>query len=547
MLTRTTLRAPRDNRPLTQGTEIRYSAAQNPNNTQGSEVKRRMAGTFGNTRSTRVEGFNVATVTAAASARPESYTAEVIDVGPSESESTFVGSLELGDDSGGGAAPVAPKPSTSSGRKSGRKRQKDKLPTTNQLVKRDIKRYGNTVPKGSFGSGSKETIESSPGSKVDTNVGRHVPGRAEDQPKTKLFQKTKPKPKGGQGGLPLGTTTRRQGEKPKGPAVKLTNYKDIRKKRLDAKEAARQARKEGTTVAVNASTFKQKNVRGSGIPKKSGKDESARPKERQTVAKLPSNYKKTEAEAFRKAKSWKDSKAKGKAAEKKTGIKTRPKAGSFGISEAGRKQAEANRAEAAAKKRAEAAKKRAEAAAKKKAEAAAKKKAEAAAAKKRAEAKKKAAEAKKKAAEAKKKAEAAKKKKAEASKPTGFGGLTSRRSSSRRSGSKSTSRGARGRSSSSSSRSRGGSSRGGSRSNSGSKSASRGARGSSSSRSRGGVSRGASRRTNRSRSRRRCDIRCKFDISILTNQNLMRDDLADVAYFVRTLKEINAQKRKTFN
>ena len=376
MLTRTTLRAPRDNSPLTQGTEIRYSAAQNPNNTQGAEVKRRMAGSLGNRTSTRVEGFNVATVSASASARPESYTAEVIDVGPSESESTFVGSLGLGGDSGG-PAPAAAKPSTSSGRKSGRKRQKDKLPTTNELVKRDIKRYGNTVPKGSFGSGSKETIKASPGSRVDTNVGRHKPGRAEDQPKTKLFQKTKPKVKGGQGGLPLGTTTRRQGEQPKGPAVNLSNYKDNREKQQKLREAKRK--------------------------------------------------------------------------------------------------------------------------------------------------------------EAKEKAEA-RKKKTESSKPTGFGGLTSRSSSSRRSGSKSTSRGARG---SSSSRSRGGASRGGSRSNSGSKSASRGARGSSSSRSRGGVSRGASRRTNRSRSRRRCDIRCKFDISILTNQNLMRDDLADVAYFVRTLKEIN--------
>lgn len=374
MLTRTTLRAPRDNRPLTQGTEIRYSAAQNPNNTQGAEVKRRMAGSLGNRTSTRVEGFNVATVSASASARPESYTAEVIDVGPSESESTFVGSLGLGGDSGE-TAPAAAKPSISSGRRSGRKRQKDKLPTTNQLVKRDIKRYGNTVPKGSFGSGSLKTIKSSPGSKVDTNVARHKVGRSKDQPPTKKFQKRGR----GQGSSTavLGRTTRRQGEQPKGPAVNLSNYKDNREKQKKLRDAKRK--------------------------------------------------------------------------------------------------------------------------------------------------------------EAKKKAEA-RKKKTESNKPTGFGGLTSRRSSSRRSGSKSTSRGARG---SSSSRSRGGASRGGSRSNSGSKSASRGARGSSSSRSRGGVSRGASRRTNRSRSRRRCDIRCKFDISILTNQNLMRDDLADVAYFVRTLKKIN--------
>ena len=54
--------------------------------------------------------------------------------------------------------------------------------------------------------------------------------------------------------------------------------------------------------------------------------------------------------------------------------------------------------------------------------------------------------------------------------------------------------------------------------------------------SKGGVSRGGAR-TNRSRSRRRCDLRCKFDISILTNMNLVRDDLADVAYFVRTLQK----------
>ena len=381
--------------------------------------------------------------------------------------------------------PVAPSPRASrSGSRSNlntlrsTSRTKSNLPSTNELVRRDNERYGNTFPKGSFGSGSK------PGPAVDTRP-RHSVGTSKDQPKVSKFEK----PKGVIGKLK---------EKVKEISTKQSKKTYEQRKQKEGEKFKDRGKRE----AVNASTFKQKNVRGGGIPGKSGKDEKSRPpKERQTVAKLPSNYKKTEAEAFKKAKSWKDSKAKGKAAEKKTGIKTRPKAGSFGISEAGRKQAEANRAEAAAKK-----------------------KAEAAAAKKR--------------AEAKKKAEAAKKKKAEASKPTGFGGLTSRRSSSRRSRSKPTSRGARGRSSSSS-RSRGGSSSGGSRSNSGSKSASRGARGSSSSRSRGGVSRGSSRRTNRSRSRRRCDIRCKFDISLLTNNNLEIDDLAVVAYFIRDLKKIN--------
>lgn len=72
---------------------------------------------------------------------------------------------------------------------------------------------------------------------------------------------------------------------------------------------------------------------------------------KQTVASLPSNYKQTEAKTFAQAKSFQDSKAKGKAAVKATGIQTKPKAGSFGISEAGRKQAEANKKEAAEKKK----------------------------------------------------------------------------------------------------------------------------------------------------------------------------------------------------
>ena len=52
--------------------------------------------------------------------------------------------------------------------------------------------------------------------------------------------------------------------------------------------------------------------------------------------------------------------------------------------------------------------------------------------------------------------------------------------------------------------------------------------------SKGGTSRGGAR-TNRSRSRRRCDIRCKFDISLLSNMNLVRDDLAELAYFVKEI------------
>ena len=117
------------------------------------------------------------------------------------------------------------------------------------------------------------------------------------------------------------------------------------------------------------------------------------------------------------------------------------------------------------------------------------------------------------------------------------------RSTSRGGISKSTSRGQGG---GTSSRSRGGVSRGGSKSNTGSKSSARGARGSASSRSRGGTgsgrtstSRTASKasRSRTGRSRTRCDIRTKIDISPLINSNLVRDNLAELAYFVQEIKK----------
>ena len=318
------------------------------------------------------------------------------------------------------------------------------LLSTDQLVARDNRMYGNTFPEGSFGSGSLKTIQDSPGSAVDTNIGRHVPGTSEDQPPTVLFQKEKPK--GGQGGLPLGTTTLRDGEKQEGPAI-------------------------------NASSFLQKNVRGSTSFGGTGKDESQRPK--QTVAALPSNYKATEKAAFDKAKSWQDSKAKGQAATKATGIPSGSnlKSGSFGISAEGKKQAEANKAE-----------------------------------------KNKATPAQKTAI---KKSTTVKKSSPSTSKGRGQGpsskksGPSSKKSgsTSKSTGSKKASRGAKG----------GGSSKGGT-----------GKGGTKTSRK---ASKASKSRTGRSKTR--CDIRCKFDISILTNQNLIRDDLADVAYFVKDLQELN--------
>jgi len=106
--------------------------------------------------------------------------------------------------------------------------------------------------------------------------------------------------------------------------------------------------------------------------------------------------------------------------------------------------------------------------------------------------------------------------------------------------SRSTSRGQGG---GSSSRSRGGTGTG--RSSQGSKSSARGARGSAGSRGRGGTgsggtstSRSASKasRSRTGRSRSQCDVRTKIDIAPLTNLDLIRDDLANVAYFVKEIK-----------
>ena len=123
------------------------------------------------------------------------------------------------------------------------------------------------------------------------------------------------------------------------------------------------------------------------------------------------------------------------------------------------------------------------------------------------------------------------------SNPKGFSGYSRKTSPStggRPSGSKSTSRGTAG------SRSRGGTGTGSSRSNTGSKSSARGARGSAGSTGRGGTGSGSSKSNTGSkrsaRGARKCDIRCKIDISPLINSNLVKDNLAEVAYFVQEIR-----------
>jgi hypothetical protein len=128
------------------------------------------------------------------------------------------------------------------------------------------------------------------------------------------------------------------------------------------------------------------------------------------------------------------------------------------------------------------------------------------------------------------------------SNPKGFSGYSRRKSSSgtgtgtatskSRGGiSKSTSRGQGG---GPSSRSKGGVSRGGSKAKS---SGSRGQGGGTASRGKGGSFGGGKKsNTGSKKSARRCDIRTKIDIASLSNQNLIKDDLATVAYFVQELR-----------
>jgi hypothetical protein len=402
-----------------------------------------------------------------------------------------------------------------------------------KLFARDKRMYGNTVPKGSFGSGT------NPGPAVDTRP-RHSEGGPGDQPKVSKFEKPKPKPKPkrgiGQGSSTavLGRTTRRQGEKPTGPAVKLTNYKDIRKKRLDAKKAASEARKEGTAVAVNASSFQQKNVRGSTSFKGTGKDESAR---RRTVPSgsigiskegrlqaainrgiaaakktgIPSN---TAVQGGAMSQAARDQAAinRGIKAAEATGIPTKPVAGSFNISKKGEAEAEANKAESRRKQAEAKAKAEKVKSYRPRKQAAEQSRASQAAAKAKAEGKTKAQQA------------AAARKAAGPNRTMGFGqqtraqaGPSARTAAGNRARVKAN---ARKRAQAAARKRKANKAKSSTRSRTRSR------------------TRSSSRRRGRRRGRRRCDIRCKVNISLLMNMNLLRDDLADVAYFVRELREV---------
>ena len=340
-----------------------------------------------------------------------------------------------------------------------------------KLFERDKRMYGNTVPKGSMGSGSK------PGPAVDTRA-RHSVGGSEDQPNVSKFQKKETRTYGGQGGRPLGSTTQRQGgtvkdgkkvEKSDSPAVKLSNYRDIRQKRLDSKEAARQAKRVSAEVkATGTPTGKNLKAGSFGISKE-GRDQAA----------INRGVKAAEA----------------------TGIPTKPPAGSFGISEAGRLQAAKNRAQAQAKAKAQAAKKTSTVSTTTK-QGFQRTKAQMAAAKRKASGttSSQAKAANRQSMRAAAAARHASFKKAKAA------GTHARTASQQRARNKAAAK-AR-------------------------------AKAAAKARNKAKANRGRRGSTRKGRRRGRCDIFLKYDISLLTNNNLRHDELAEVAYFVRALREV---------
>lgn len=272
------------------------SSSITPKRRYGDEVKSRMAD-IRNVKSTRVNPIQAAFVDLIKTDDPFTQIDTKKSYAPEEEEGLLEGLGNVGESNIAERVEefLEPEqtPVISGGSNQGQKRadqqfaRQEKNPSsrtsTAALVARDNRRYGNTVPDGSFGINSKSTDDFSKDPRYKST--------ADPKPETKTDET---RTYYGQGGLPLGTTTIRQGGEVK-----------------DGKYVGPQTK----GPAINASGFQQKNVRGSGNPNNTGKDESARPKTvtiggqtvaaRQSVASLPSNYKSTEAKAFAAAKNYK--------------------------------------------------------------------------------------------------------------------------------------------------------------------------------------------------------------------------------------------------
>ena len=371
-----------------------------------------------------------------------------------------------------------------------------------KLFERDRRMYGNTVPKGSMGSGSK------PGPAVDTRT-RHSVGGPEAQPTISKFQKPETAPVktrtyGGQGSSvnKLGATTIRQGgavkdgkyvgKQERGPAVNVSGSAEAnREKQRNLRMAqAQQSRLTAAVKATNTPTGLGLKAGSFGISQ-AGKDQAAinRGIAAAKATGIPSQ---TAVQGGAMSQAARDQAAinKGIKAAEATGIPSGDalKAGSFGISEAGRAEAAKNKAMAKAK--AQAATKTSTVSTTTK-QGVQRTKAQMAAAKRKASGTSMgAAKAANKASmKAKAAARHASFKKAKAA------GTHARTASAQRARNKAAAK----------------------------------------ARAKAAAKR---RRSKKGKKGKKCDISLKYDISLLTNNNLRHDELADVAYFVRALREV---------
>jgi len=367
--------------------------------------------------------------------------------------------------------------------------------STSELVARDNRRYGTTVPKGSLGSGS------TPGSAVDTRT-RHSVGTSEDQPTITKFQKpddtVKQRVYRGQGSSvnKLGSTTIRQGgavkdgkyvgKQERGPAVNVSGSAEAnREKQRNLRMAqAQQSRLTAAVKATNTPTGLGLKAGSFGISQ-AGKDQAAINRGIAAAKKtgIPSQ---TAVQGSAMSQAARDQAAinRGIAAAKATGIPSGDalKAGSFGISEAGRTEAAKNKAMAKAK-----------------AQAATKTSSVSTTTKQGVQ------RTKAQMAAAKRKASGTTSSQAKAANQASMRAAAAARHAAFKSA----------------------------------KAAGTHARTASAQRARNKAAAKARAKAaaKKRRSKKKCDITIKYDISKLTSMNLLRDDLANVAYFVKELQE----------
>ena len=315
----------------------------------------------------------------------EQYT-EDVKTALKEELKKFISSRGLGGDTSGATEQTTPFAGGGGGGRpdffSGLTNDQLGLLSTQQLVDRDNKMYGNTFPDGAIGIGSKSTDDFSKNPEYQSTAGdfekqrlaqvmsslpsdyKQTEQRAFDDAEAyrKLVASGLDKTVSGEdaqvnvgsgslGSFGLGTAGKGA---PSGASLPSGSFGSGSVKTIQASPTSKVdtniSRHSPGTSKDQPSTTKPKTTTttfgGAVDVAKSLKNIKAKQEApRQTVASLPSNYKSTEAAAFAKAKSYKDSKAKGDAAAKATNTPSKPPAGSFGISAAGKTQAEANKAE----------------------------------------------------------------------------------------------------------------------------------------------------------------------------------------------------------